>query len=1354
MEKLLFLLLYALHSTHTSASFLPTARYVNGTQISYANSSNETSTPVGSTGFLILPTRIPVSLQASTDLLSEKNPNTPSPVTPARFSSWTSATESTRKWDKQPAFNVSASSQGSNAAQEWESNVIANSTDGLIGPLQSSGISLNNGNSWRRPPRLWAPPMWNVANNDPSTSNLSIAPTPAYVTSASMVSATPFRFWNLTRNWNYTSTTHHAMSTGSNWGVTNNDIPLPIVTAISHRVTTLLSPAVGINSMPLTNSSGNRNASQIVQGTFFTPAQHISQTNLINPQQPVTDPVSSQTHGLSIVSGSGWTWSGGAQSNPKIAVAHETQSNLDPANEFGAGLGAPLGQLGQWSPLSGTTVMSPSRVIDHTNTIQDQLQPGSPTSAQAHAQISAQEAWAHGMQTELNPPERTTQVPLSTDTAQSRDPGRHLLEWDHESQTRLEIPPQTSKAVVSPQDTPGVGSGQGGSPGPGLGEIGFGHTTHTRLEDPERTTNAAVSHNDTPGGNHRQGGSLGGLGNIGQWRDPHSTQPAQPGRTTEPSIVANPTGNDLPKQSTEPENVANPAQSHQPATPADSNSGAGSGPISPFNIGFIPSPAKPPQTASGADSDRSSQGAGQAGSASGQQGGSQGSDTPGSASGQIPQQPNTPGQEQNGGQTSGSGLNTGQPNDISGAGANPNPAQNTGQTGNSSPGQSDSQGAGSVQNTEQPGADNQGPSSQNIQQPSGSDGGTNVPQNTGSTQSTQQTSGSAQGSGAGQENGSSQSAEQPESANAGSNVGPGQASGSGSSPILGTNGAASNDPVSDTPTDSSDPQQIPSPGSPNMQTPATGPISTDLPDSGSGQSQAANPKPVLNSPGQGQPISTPNLDSGDSVGPGLNGFAQNVVVDGNTVVANGASVTVSGQPVAVSSGIIQVGNERGTLPGAAQQPASSPQPVVAGGLTFTPVQPSTPEATQPVLEAEGQTLTDGGPAVQISGQDVRISSGMLLVATSAIPIPRPQAQSDALSPVVVGGLTFSPIPEPLEPATAPPVVVAGQTLQNSNGVLHIGSQTVKPGASPIDLAGTPVSLGSSNALVIGDRTTTFSLAAPSQGAPIATIADTHVQPIGSDVQIGSSVLTHGDVATIANTPVSLGSSNNLVIGTNTINFSPPPTAPLESPTPVPVATLASQPILALPSGSGVVIGSTTLTPGASATISGTPISLGNSNELILGSSTLTFTPPTTAKPAAIITIASAPITELPLAIHQRQPNPRPRQLASYPLRHNLLPRPLRIRTRRQRHHHIPLLSLFPFCLPISDTLAVSHGSNIANRRRPRTDHRHCTHKSRIPRPHRWREHDATVSDERRRSDYGWMHGAERGAKWTGRWWGL
>lgn len=372
--------------------------------------------------------------------------------------------------------------------------------------------------------------------------------------------------------------------------------------------------------------------------------------------------------------------------------------------------------------------------------------------------------------------------------------------------------------------------------------------------------------------------------------------------------------------------------------------------------------------------------------------------------------------------------------------------------------------------------------------------------------------------------------------------------------------------------------------------------------------------------GQGGPEPTPISDSGatqpeDPINPGLPVNDQGVAVGGTTIVEGGPPVTISGNTVAVSSGVIQVGDDRVPIP----QPDGSlqtPSPVAVGGLTFSPI-PKVAEASETppvivagqevqnddgVVQVGDQTLTPGDTPIDVDGTPVSLGPSALVVGTSILPLPD----------------TGTPLPNPV-------VGSVGDTpVEAVDGGVLIGSQTLAPGAAAT-ISGIPVALGNSDDLVIGDTTTTFSRApAPVFDSPLNAFGNLDIEAVNSGVRVGTTTVAPGAAATIDNTPVSLGIDNNLIVGSTTIQLTPSPAAQPDSPTPI--ATIASQPIIGLPSNSGIRIGTSVLTPGVEATISGTPVIVGSSNDIVIGDSTLTFSPPDTAA-ANILTIGSETFTE-------------------------------------------------------------------------------------------------------------------------------
>lgn len=203
-------------------------------------------------------------------------------------------------------------------------------------------------------------------------------------------------------------------------------------------------------------------------------------------------------------------------------------------------------------------------------------------------------------------------------------------------------------------------------------------------------------------------------------------------------------------------------------------------------------------------------------------------------------------------------------------------------------------------------------------------------------------------------------------------------------------------------------------------------------------------------------------------------------------------------------------------------------------------------------------------------------------------------QQEVPKPVIVGGLTFSPLAIPSITLNNNPLgtpqgsviaVVAGQTVQMGLSGVEVNSMTLIPGVAPITVSGTPVSVGNSR-VVIGSNTYTLTSPTP---APIVTVAGQVITAAPSQLTFGATTLTPGgSPVVISGTPISLGSST-LIIGSHTIAL------PTSSVLAVAGVTFTADP-------SGFQVGGTTLTRGgAPVTISGTVVSLGSS-ALLVGSS--------------------------------------------------------------------------------------------------------------------------------------------------------
>ncbi|KAF2083249.1 hypothetical protein K490DRAFT_70003 [Saccharata proteae CBS 121410] len=273
-----------------------------------------------------------------------------------------------------------------------------------------------------------------------------------------------------------------------------------------------------------------------------------------------------------------------------------------------------------------------------------------------------------------------------------------------------------------------------------------------------------------------------------------------------------------------------------------------------------------------------------------------------------------------------------------------------------------------------------------------------------------------------------------------------------------------------------------------------------------------------------------------------------VVIDGNTFSAGGVT-TISGTPISVGAGNVIFGSK--TVP---IGNGNSKAIATIGTVEITP----DPMNTGAIV-IEGSTLS-AGVLTTIAGTPVSVGSGYAVVGSKTVSLPG--ANSDVIA--TIGGMQITT--DPSDP-----------------GAVMIGGTPISVGAVTT-VAGTPVSIGSGYA-VIGSKT----ILLPSADSPVlATIGNMEITTDPSNpnaVMIGGNPVSKGVVTTISGTPVSVG-SGVVVAGSRTI--------PLPNITPGPLAILSNLKFSTDPSKSNaILIGSTTLSQGDVATISGTIVSVGS-----------------------------------------------------------------------------------------------------------------------------------------------------------------
>ena len=283
-------------------------------------------------------------------------------------------------------------------------------------------------------------------------------------------------------------------------------------------------------------------------------------------------------------------------------------------------------------------------------------------------------------------------------------------------------------------------------------------------------------------------------------------------------------------------------------------------------------------------------------------------------------------------------------------------------------------------------------------------------------------------------------------------------------------------------------------------------------------------------------------------------------------------------------------------------PQSSPDPFngvapTIGGTQQVSDNPSDPQVYR--ISIGSHNLAE---AITINGQAQPLSDAISIAGTrltpGAAPITADGTQiSLGNSVLVVGSRTFSLALPPVPLITGQATKINGQLIQPLNNGISIASQTLTPGAPPITISGTPISLGPSS-LLIGSSS--YAIALPRQSwipGNVTTINGQVIQPLTNGaISIDGTTLNPGALPiTVSGKAISLGSSA-LIIGSSTMS--------LYSEVPGHfVATVAGQAITADPTA--LEIGSLKLTAGAPATsLSGTLVSLDSDGELLLGTRTI------------------------------------------------------------------------------------------------------------------------------------------------------
>ena len=331
------------------------------------------------------------------------------------------------------------------------------------------------------------------------------------------------------------------------------------------------------------------------------------------------------------------------------------------------------------------------------------------------------------------------------------------------------------------------------------------------------------------------------------------------------------------------------------------------------------------------------------------------------------------------------------------------------------------------------------------------------------------------------------------------------------------------------------------------------------------------------------------------------------------------------------------GAHAGTKPDAKQIPNSgAPDPIRVNPQILDPPNPADPPVNSATIAAIAQGLGKGGNEVQASPESAyaadsvssggRDPEGRIGNDPNASPETYQKADSDQFPPDPVQPMPTAigyqiqgveddgVISEFDGSILQPPVSAGGPVLfadksvaRGPDGDIVIGSLTIPPGSRTIVLGHT-ISAGSSSVLIDSSiyalpTSVGAILQQPkiSWGVPVLIAGQSIVRAPNGGLIIGSSSVASGSQSTISGHVFSAGLSSVLIDGNayalpSTVGaVLQQPTSPLES-----AVLIAGRPIIRAANG-GLIIGSSTVTSGSQATVSGHIVSAGPSSVVIDGS---------------------------------------------------------------------------------------------------------------------------------------------------------
>lgn len=377
--------------------------------------------------------------------------------------------------------------------------------------------------------------------------------------------------------------------------------------------------------------------------------------------------------------------------------------------------------------------------------------------------------------------------------------------------------------------------------------------------------------------------------------------------------------------------------------------------------------------------------------------------------------------------------------------------------------------------------------------------------------------------------------------------------------------------------------------------------------------------PVVNAPAANTPVANSQVaNTPVNNAPAVNAPTANVPavnlpvanVPAPAVKANNPVVVASPSPVVIASNTATPAADGGVVITSSTYAPGS-QATVGGNV----VSIGTNNVVQDGITHNVPTATEPTP-VLVGSNPIEAASGGGVVIASSTYQPGAQAQvagtSVSVGPnnFIVGSFTHAIptiVPAVAAAPTPTPALVGGNSIANApGGGVVIASSTCQPGVQA-QVSGTPISVGTDNIVV---DSSTFALPKPPSATPVLVAGQSIAKAANGGVVIASSIYMPGIIAQISGTPISVGTDNVVVSSKVYALPSAPAPAPnaaqnaaqTPAPAPYPTPVLVGSQSIMKATGGGVVIGSSTIAPGAQATIQGHVVTAGMNNVILDGNS--------------------------------------------------------------------------------------------------------------------------------------------------------